>query len=158
MIYTGVGSRETPQDVLIKMRVIGKRLARDGWILRSGGADGADTAFETGCDLENGRKEIFLPWKGFNGSNSELYEIPTLAYDIASEIHPTWSNCKESVRRLHARNVCQVLGYDLDNPSNLVICWTKNGEDVGGTRTSIILARQHNIKVYNMGKSSVFDL
>ena len=54
MIYTGVGPRDTPQDVLQLMMAIGKRMAELNWVLRSGGADGADKAFEVGCDLVEG--------------------------------------------------------------------------------------------------------
>ena len=36
--YAGVGSRETPQDVLETMWKIGKHLADKGYTLRSGGA------------------------------------------------------------------------------------------------------------------------
>lgn len=60
MYYAGVGSRETPQDVLKIMWKIGRYLALNGYTLRSGGgAKGADTAFENGCDSVRGSKEIF---------------------------------------------------------------------------------------------------
>ena len=65
--YTGVGSRKTPGAIFDLMGEIGRNLAIDGYVLRSGGASGADTAFEQGCDLHEGMKEIYLPWKGFSG-------------------------------------------------------------------------------------------
>ena len=71
--YAGIGSRSTPDNVLGIMEKLGIVLAKKGFILRSGGADGADKAFEKGCDLASGQKEIYLPWKGFNGNNSSLY-------------------------------------------------------------------------------------
>ncbi|NYZ25158.1 hypothetical protein HND93_36125, partial [Azospirillum sp. ROY-1-1-2] len=67
MHYAGIGSRETPPAVLEVMAAVGERLAQLGWVLRSGGAVGADQAFERGCDRVGGRKEIFLPWPGFDG-------------------------------------------------------------------------------------------
>ena len=48
--YAGIGSRETPPQVLEQMRKIGTFLAERHYVLRSGGAKGADTAFELGCD------------------------------------------------------------------------------------------------------------
>jgi predicted Rossmann fold nucleotide-binding protein DprA/Smf involved in DNA uptake len=45
MIYAGIGSRETPKEVLKSMTNYAKELSATGWVLRSGGADGADTAF-----------------------------------------------------------------------------------------------------------------
>jgi len=49
--YAGIGSRSTPDNVLGIMEKLGIVLAKKGFILRSGGADGADKAFEKGCDL-----------------------------------------------------------------------------------------------------------
>jgi len=46
MIYAGVGSRETPPEMLKKMTAISKKLAAQGYVLQSGGAIGADMAFE----------------------------------------------------------------------------------------------------------------
>ena len=47
--YAGIGSRNTPKEVLDVFESIGKYLALQGFVLRSGGADGADRAFERGC-------------------------------------------------------------------------------------------------------------
>lgn len=150
MHYTGIGSRETPDNILIKMKRIACDAAGDGLILRSGGADGADLAFENGCDMVQGEKEIYLPWKGFNNSLSTLYYIPEKAFEIASEIHPAWDKCSPGAKKLHARNVLQILGQDLNTPSSTVICWTKGGEPVGGTRTALVLAQQLDIKIINL--------
>jgi hypothetical protein len=43
------------------------------------------------------------------------------------------------------------LGGDLKTPSSFLVCWTPNGEDVGGTRTAIVLARKNNIEILNLG-------
>jgi hypothetical protein len=72
--FAGIGSRETPIDVLDIMQKLSIVFAKKGWILRSGHAPGADQAFEKGCDKVNGPKEIYIPWKGFEGSTSDLYE------------------------------------------------------------------------------------
>lgn len=57
MYYTGIGSRETPEEVLSLFTIVGEFLAKKGYILRSGGAKGADKAFEVGCDKAKGKKE-----------------------------------------------------------------------------------------------------
>jgi len=120
-----------------------------GYVLRSGGAPGADIAFEKGVkDVNN--KEIWVPWIGFNSSPSN--NIPSSeAYRIASTIHPAWQNLKESHKLLHSRNMHQVLGEDLNTPSAFVICWTEGAQIIGGTATAIRLAKRHNIPVINMG-------
>ena len=48
IFYTGVGNRDTPHEYLEKMTVLASLLEKEGCILRSGGAEGADTAFENG--------------------------------------------------------------------------------------------------------------
>lgn len=47
--YAGIGSREAPEDILTFMKWIGSKLYEKGYILRSGGAKGADTAFAMGA-------------------------------------------------------------------------------------------------------------
>lgn len=100
-----------------------------------------------------GDKEIFLPWPGFNDSKVPFVEIPPEAFDIAEKIVPWWSNCSEGARKLHARNVMQVLGARLDDPVEMVVCWTEGGKEKGGTRTAIVLAQKHKIPVYNFGSN-----
>jgi predicted Rossmann fold nucleotide-binding protein DprA/Smf involved in DNA uptake len=63
--YAGVGSRQTPENILHLMTRIAMRMAELGWVLRSGGAKGADYAFEKGA---GDKKEIYLPWRGFGGA------------------------------------------------------------------------------------------
>jgi len=148
--FCGIGSRKTPQEALDKMKKISQYLAGHGWILRSGGANGADMAFESGCDIVAGKKEIYLPWKNFNNSTSELYCPTDNAFLIASTVHPVWDKLTQGAKKLHARNVYQVLGLDLNVPANLVIAWTPNGKEVGGTATALKLARQYKIRIINL--------
>jgi hypothetical protein len=138
--YTGVGSRSTPQNIREVMVELAKKLATDGWTLRSGGAAGADSAFEYGVSLVGGYKEIYY-----------ADQANKAALEMASTIHPAWHRCSDYVRKLHARNCFQVLGRDLRTPSSFLVCWTLNGADIGGTRTAIVLARNNNIEVINLG-------
>ena len=46
--YAGIGARATPANVLADMTVMAGWLARTGWHLSSGGAEGADSAFAAG--------------------------------------------------------------------------------------------------------------
>ena len=150
MILTGIGSRETPQNILNLMTQIGQKFARAGWTLRSGGANGADSAFEKGFKEAGGKIEIYLPWKKFNNNFSTNYDPPSIAFTLAEQLHPAWSVCSQGAKRLHARNCQQILGQNLDSPTNLVICWTKAGGLTGGTATAIKLAKQYGIRVINL--------
>jgi predicted Rossmann fold nucleotide-binding protein DprA/Smf involved in DNA uptake len=61
--YAGIGSRRTPSEILELMKEIGSKLEIEGWLLRSGGAPGADQAFEAGISKDEA-KQIWLPWQG----------------------------------------------------------------------------------------------
>ncbi|MDR5839341.1 hypothetical protein [Caballeronia sp. LZ034LL] len=154
-IYAGIGSRKTPHELLEIMRQIGKQLAQDGWILRSGFADGADNAFAAGAEHAAGHMEIFIPWPGFNNAPGDHEDVIVPSFTdemerIAREHHPAWGICPPGVRRLHMRNVCQILGGDLKTPADLVICWTPNGAGQGGTGQAIRIALTHKIPVFDL--------
>lgn len=136
---------------------LARKLARMGYTLRSGGADGSDTAFEEGANAMGGPKEIYLPWEGFNGRSSKLYNISEEAMSLAAAIHPAWDKLKQGAKKLHARNTYQVLGPHLNQPSRWLICWTEGGKEIGGTRTAIVLAKQHKIPIWNLGIQSNLD-
>lgn len=156
--YAGIGSRETPEDILQRMQSLAYFLSTKRYVLRSGGAEGADTAFETGCDDHGGHKEIFLPWKSFNNNASSFYEPSQQALDLAEVIHPYFAVMKRPSKLLTARNMHQILGEKLDKPVMFVACWTKDGCEshetydpkiTGGTGSAIALASLKSIPVYN---------
>ena len=150
--YAGIGSRETPVEILEVFRDIAELMdTKYDFVLRSGHADGADIAFEQGCDRVYGGKEIYLPWSGFNGSDSKLVVKDIRAFELAQKFHPYWFNLKDGARKLQARNSHQVLGVDLDTPSSFVVCWTKKGKGSGGTGQAIRMAKAYNIPVFDAG-------
>ena len=161
MTYAGIGSRKTPPHILAKMGKVAERLEARGYTLRSGGADGADTAFERGCD----RKQIFLPWTGFNKNASPLNTVTRDAMDVAAAVHPAFYRLADTARKLMARNSYQVLGPDLRTPSDFVVCWTPDSvetevdrtRDTGGTGQAIALAHRWNIPVFNLAKPDALD-
>jgi hypothetical protein len=156
--YTMIGSRDTPTNIQGILRRLAWKLGSEGWVVRSGGADGADSCAEnTGWGME-----IYLPWMGFNNRSVcdpryivvPHHKLKYKAEKIASETHPAWSKCRRGVKELHTRNVYQVLGDDLNTPSKFVVCWAKpsgnEGDVQGGTGTAVRLALQHGIPVYNL--------
>lgn len=149
--YAGIGARDTPQEVRQFMYNVAKYLATKDITLRSGAADGADNAFELGCISSNGYKQIFLPWKGFNNNLSTYIDPSDEAFDIAKQFHPAWNRLSQGAKKLQARNSHQILGPDLNTPSDFVICYTKDGKLVGGTSQAIKVANHYNIPVFNIG-------
>lgn len=150
MTYAGIGSRETPEDICLLMTNIAKRLEQTGLILRSGGADGADKAFAEGV-TEHANKQIFLPWVGFNNAlGTYLGSSMEEAEKIAKKFHPRWHKCSQGAKKLLTRNTFQILGADLKSPSDLVICWTKDGKNSGGTGQALRIADHYKIPVFNL--------
>jgi len=149
--YAGIGSRATPPVVWQVMREAAFEFAQLGWVLRSGGADGADSAFEAGCVLARGQKEIFLPSYRFNGNPSPYYSITPEALTLAEAHHPKWERCTPGGKKLHARNGYQILGFDLHTPSTFVICWTKDGGGGGGTAQALRIAFSEGIPILDLG-------
>ena len=154
-IYAGVGSRETPDQIIKLMRDIAVVLAQRGWVLRSGLAGGADQAFHLGATIANGRQENYIPWKGFNGANAQAIVAPDLpnwkdALRISRQFHPAWGRCSEGAKKPHGRNLYQIVGKDLNLPVDCVVCWTKNGQEIGGTAQAMRIAKHLEIPIFNL--------
>lgn len=163
IVYAGVGSRDTPDDVLELMRRFGKAAGEAGWTLRSGGAEGADSAFEFGCDQAEGPKRIFYATEGDieeSGNPNGHHGVTAHPEHLRTvdQYHPKPSLLSGYVQRLMARNSAQVLGFNLDRPANLLVCWTPDGatswehtsEETGGTGQAIRLATAYKVNVVNL--------
>jgi hypothetical protein len=154
--YAGIGSRRTPPEVCLHMTAIAKRLASLGYTCNSGGADGADTAFEWGAVIN---RQIFLPWDGFNKRNIEpliklhgegSYIVPPFNPDLVRKYHPKPDALSDAGWKFMSRNSYQVLGSDLKSPVDFVLCWTKDGKASGGTGQAIRIATHYKIPVFNL--------
>lgn len=164
--YAGIGSRETPPDIFKLMTEIASILEVNNFILRSGAATGADTAFESGIsDFKN--MNLFLPKPVFNDHNwydkgciyiNDTHPNYQAAYDSII-IHPAGFKLSLGPRNMMIRNYFQVIGINNEPISSFVICWTPDGADgitkltsreTGGTGQCIRLAAVHNIPVYNL--------
>lgn len=146
----------TPVEIQTLFSQVAARLALEGWCLRSGGAPGADDAFDHGARLMEGDRQIFLPWPGFNKypAGEATLEIPQPeAFEIAAQSHPVWYRLRRAARMLHARSVHQIYGPDVTNPefSKFVVCWTHDGEYEGGTSQAMRISDRLNIPIINAG-------
>ena len=146
--YAGIGSRETPADVLRTMKICASKLEKGiiipstprerRYILRSGGAKGADSAFEAGV-IARQKKEIFI-----------ASDCTAEAEALSAEFHPYWDNLNQWVRYLMGRNVMILLGRDLKTPVDFVMCWTPGARVTGGTGHGLRVAKHFGIQVFNM--------
>ena len=157
LVYAGIGVRATPASMLADMTVIAEWLARTGWHLSSGGADGADSAFAAGAPA--GQRTIWLPWRGYNrhrGPDCRVLSAAAMAacIEIAAPLHPAWERCSPAVRKLQARNAAVLSGGNLDRPVDAVVCWSAGGRSEGGTGMAIRIAEARGIPVFNLGSMS----
>ena len=155
--YAGIGSRETTDRALNQIRALGLRLAELRFTLHSGGAGGADTAFEEGAILGGGERKIFLPWKSFNKNDSPLYRICDDAIQLAQYYHPQGKGMSPVVTKMMARNCYQVLGEDLKSPVDFIACWTPGGKASGGTGQALRIADDRDIPVFNLYDINALD-
>lgn len=191
--FAGIGSRKTPvrrdlpYDVI--MGAVARKLVYElGWVMTSGGAEGADTYFQKGLNIEGfdaigeGLFKLYLPWKGFNGNTrgivmphdkSELMHraraklIELNVYDkvprfisYEGEDRNRLTRRELAIATLHTRNVFQVLQESLEDPVNMVICYTPDkattraeySDKTGGTGIAINLADALGKPVFNLAR------
>ena len=173
--YAGGGSRQTPSEVLEAMADIAQTLGDAGTALSTGGAHGADKAFETGALRTDAPITVHTPWPGYNGYRpgrdpetdidvvhpKPASTIQGHAYiDLAREHHPYWSRCSRGARALFLRNV-SILAGALDDdgetlPVRAVIAYTPNGlptgREAGGTGHTLRTAAALGIPCMNLSR------
>lgn len=202
-IYTGVGSRTLSEDNQNIIVQVAKHLAGRGYKVRSGGADGSDSAFAKGVaryienkpvhydidptrvvksliEIDPGKivkslREIYLPWNEFNG----MYHCPDLgiydgskspkifeAEEFTQRYHPKGKKLSRGAKSMMNRNAMQILGYDLELPSDFLICCSTgtkcdsigNIYDVdGGTGQAVRIAYAYHIPVYNIANKDSYE-
>ncbi len=152
--YAGIGSRQTPQKVLLQMEKIGTFLAERGYTLRSGCAEGADTYFERGCDNVGGVKQVWNPSENY-------FPLHEWAIEKASEV--CWEYPLEKMKAytisLITRSMYQIYGdsesLEGSIPVEFVVYWSKGnplkkGRDSGGTRYAVRAAHSFGVPTYNL--------
>ena len=128
-------------------------------VLRWGAADGADSAFERGCDSVGGDKRIYLPKAGFRGRWPDGTRVRVgggaWAHALGRRHHPA-CGLDGYVMLLMARNTRQVLGDEgAQAPGIVVIGWTPGGS--GGTGQAYRLARAYGVPVVDLARGGRFD-
>ena len=178
LAYAGIGSRTTPAEVLAGMSDVAQALGDAGFALSTGGAEGADKAFETGALRTDAPVTVHTPWPGYNGyrpgrdPESDIDVIHPQAGDtirgssflhLARKHHPAWDRCRRGARALFLRNV-SILAGALDDdgrvlPIRAVIAWTPNGgahgREAGGTGHTLRIAAELGTPVVNLSERTL---
>jgi hypothetical protein len=140
------------------MTSLALRLRTNGFHLRSGGAIGADSAFAKGHILDN--MTIYRPDHAICDKAAEA---------MFRSVHPYQYRFKKTQSiLLHSRNAYQVLGFNLNDPVDFVLCWTSLGSESeaelkshgwveGGTATAIAIASRNGVPVFNLQKEDCLN-
>jgi hypothetical protein len=152
MTYAGIGSRQSPQDVLNLMTEAAKYLETKGYTLNTGVTfngkeEGADGAFSKGTS----KKNLFSP---------ENQGSRTKEQTIAKEVHPNPNALSAAALKLMARNTNQVFGENLDTPVDFVLFYAKESGGIrpeGGTGQAVEMARRKGIPTINMADDNWRD-
>lgn len=154
--YAGIGSRSAPKNIQKIMSELASELCDMGYWLRSGNADGSDQAFAKG--VHDKKAQIWLPWKDFNFTFQVAHPKHTYkviryddsdAFKSIDQFHPKPSRLGGQGIKLMARNYRQMIGEN-EPDSEFVICWTTDGNIVGGTGQAWRIALHSKIPVYNL--------
>ena len=168
MIFTIIGNRDAPVYERDKYVPVVKALLLAGHIGRSGGAVCMDDVLTQAVKelLAEGhtdiKAEIYLPKKYFNGLvfgdlggrvvSVLEFNNRSEAMELASKFHAAWHYCDEWSRGLHARNMYEIKGRELNTPADFVLTYAKtnrNGVIMRGTATAAALATSLNIPIFN---------
>lgn len=176
--YTGVGSRETPELMLLLMELMGELLCTLGYRGRSGAAPGADSAFRRGARKSERYTDVgfedYLPNStmfnsehfGFVKPDSDERIFDARSFDayersveLALEARGSWNGLGPGGIQLHSRNPMQVLGGSLKLPSKFCLFYAKpvgrKGMVSGGTNTAVQVCRKFNVPLFNLYDESV---
>ena len=165
--YCGVGSRETDEIGESKIMYLASILNCNGYTLSTGDASkGADLMFWTGIKSQKFR---FGPFGRKPKSDTivvpDSNPVHAVAATIAASVHPAWRFLPPWMRELHTRNVFQVMGKEISEPCEFVLCWTPDGAQreadtskrTGGTGTAIKVADRFGVPVFNLKNDDALD-
>jgi len=148
--YSGIGSRDVPDNIVTIIHKMAKSLADADFTLRSGGAVGCDTAFDEAAYDTIEHKEIYKP---FGLHRKSIPWIKVLkspeAMKIANDHHPL--DVREmpvNKAKYLCRNPYTILGEDLKTPSKFVLYWMPLDKETGGTAHSLRIAKTFRVPIF----------
>jgi hypothetical protein len=154
--YVITGNKEAPDHILQAMKGIVEDLEQQGFTMRSGGMEGPEDYVEKVAT----KKEIHLPWKGFNDKESPFSFTTPAAKELAGKYHSGFDGLKPAIQTFLAKNVKMLMGKDLKSPALFMVVWTEDGAETlqeksvksGNTGHAIAVACSLPIPVFNLAK------
>lgn len=148
MRYTGIGNRDITLSTAQTIADVATLLDTEDFVLRTGCARGSDYYFRTSshnCEV-------------YDVAACQSYENYKEAIEIAKMFHPYYKSLDSSSKKLHNRTSYQLLGRYLTEPSDFVLCYTRDGcengiqttKATGGSGQALRIACHYNIPVFNI--------
>lgn len=169
MRYAGIGSRQLRDSELMFVRLVGAFMAREGWKLITGAAEGADQAFANGALSVRGKVTLVLPWPNYEsrwvnwarkqGANVKTV-LPTDSEAWKSiEWHPNADRLKRGPRALMARNYTILMGHMNRRRCDLAVVFPKVNKwgNLGGTGQGLRICDKRSIKVKDLAFPDVAE-
>jgi len=171
--YAGIGSRETPANVLSQMTELAKELERR-YTLNTGKTFPATESYDKKVYDERKKEseklsklhgnQVGLDEEGadraFSAGTSKknLFGVTGVIGNremkVMEEIHPNPSALKSGGKKLMARNTNQIFGENLDTPVDFVLFYAEETSNPlrpkGGTGQAVEMARRKGIPTINM--------
>lgn len=148
------GDKDTPPEILAKVKEIAQFLESKGYTIRVGG----DGPFEEAAEMAVNKKELLLPWKDFNNKTSTTTYSIERASHIAKMFHPAYENMKKGVQGILAKNARLIMGNKMMSPSTLLVTWTPDGvEDIRSVNVGSGFSG-HAVKIASAARVPVFNL
>lgn len=180
--YAGMNAIEISENMLVYQVIekISTYLNFKGYTLVVNSIEGIKNLFENGSEF---RKEIFIPFDGFNGKyNTDVgvYSLDFIgkvfssskermckAINIARKFHPNFDQLDDKDKLTIVCCSYQILGLNLDTPVDFVVCYTLDGcesnttctKETGVIGQSISIAHYYNVPIFNLyNTQSVYRL
>jgi len=151
-----IGNKEAPPSVIQAMTDDARFLELKGFTIRVGGDGPVEEAVEKAVS----KKELILPWKGFNEKDSPFTWAIERAHHIAKMFHSAYDNLPKGVKTILAGKARLIMGHKMMSPATVVLAWTEDGAEnlrEVTMKTSfaghpIKIASAAGIRVINYGK------
>lgn len=144
--YTGTGDSELTEEAVYKIMDYAARLSSLGYILRTGGEDGADKVFA----MASCNTETILPWAGFNGEDGVVYKktVGSIKSIIYTGKKPAYLG--QGLLKRIERVYSEISGVENEPSSEFLVCWTEMPKGVTCGVQAVKVARSLSIPVYNL--------
>ena len=129
-----------------------------GYTVRTGTLEG----LESKAEMLPVRKELLLPWKGFNEKESQFTSSTPLIKGIAKKYMKAgnWDELKPAMQGFLQKNARLVTGHYGNSPAKFVICWSQDQAEsqnqvtfnTGNIAHALTIAAAWHVPVFNLAR------